>query len=111
MAECAAVSIAGEIGRVGVAGGGSAAVTFLVRTALETALGKAEQLAQISDEPGAVRDRQIWCYTRLQITHEAKDGSPILTLQPGQSRSLMLRFNKHTTETVKIRIKIKLKLN
>ena len=104
------MSIAGEIGRVGVAGGGAAAVAFLAGTVLETALGKAEQLAQISDEPGAVIDRQIWWYTRLQITHEATDRSPrtILTLQPGQSRSLMPRVNKHATETVKNRIKFKL---
>ena len=36
-AERVAVSIAGEIGRVGVAGGGAVAVAFLARAALETA--------------------------------------------------------------------------
>ena len=36
-AERVAVSIVGEIGSVGVAGGGAGAVAFLVRTALETA--------------------------------------------------------------------------
>ena len=57
--ECAVVSIVGEIGRVGVTGGVAAAVAFFARTAPETALGKAEQLAQVSGEPGAVRDKQI----------------------------------------------------
>ena len=59
VAECAAVSVAGEIGWAGVTGGRASALAFLARAALETALGEAEQLVQVSDEPGAVSIRQI----------------------------------------------------
>ena len=49
VAEYAAMPVAGR----------ASALAFSARAVMETTLGGVEQLAQVSDEPSAVSDRQI----------------------------------------------------
>ena len=79
-------------------------MALLARTALETVLGGAENLAQISGEPGAVSKRRSWWKMRWKVVHEDRDGSPrtILTLQPTIQRSLMTGDNGSATAFKKL---------